>query len=364
MTSILAGVGDLTGYGLDAVVAEALVAYLPRLVEETAATGIVLGGSRAFGLGNRYSDIDLVALLDRAPDRPVVPPPIADHSVHVSGMTPADVAAVADRFRIEHLPATSLTPTASRLVQSTRTFLELTDGPVLHGAEAVAAVRAGLPRDGVGALVVESHAALQGGVHRDAAGALASGDWATAVEATLIALDYAVQAAVAVHDDLYVPRKFLARRAQRHDAALFATFTGTRAELVSAGASGDTAADAVSRTLRRAAGISAGALLGWHPPDPVAAPGSLVRSAWHCVARYTDGYLITGATDNPVTRAGAEVWLAHDGRATGDVVALLTERWQRPVDTVRAVVEAAAGQLAVAGLLAPDVVASRVPQEA
>lgn len=340
----------LAGCGLPSDVAGQVWSFIEEEVcKPLAPRAVLVGGSRGQRLDNRYSDIDLVALVGPTVTGDVVAATFDGRDINVTAVTDRELDQHAARLRQPGVPAEGAVDVAHGIASNVRRVLDLTDSVVVFGDEAVAQAREMLSRERLARLLVESLAVFVGKDFRDAAGAAASGDWATSAGSAAIAIERATEARLASVGDCYVSRKFLNRRLERVDRPLAELVGRAQAQLASTRGHCE---PVVTRNLYLAAALMASALF----EAPFAATSRVVRrgprrSPYHSIARFVDGYAIVGASDHAVTQASAEAWLAHDGRPRAAAVSELAARWGREPAKVGPFFDAVTRDLGAAGLI-------------
>jgi hypothetical protein len=162
----------------------------------------------------------------------------------------------------------------------------------------------------------------------DALGALQIGDLLTALQASLMAVELALECALTSAGDVYLGRKFQLRRAARSTALSEVksdlwTFLGQPSSLA-----GDALGQfVVGRMLFCSHLVANGLLNGWDQPidrvpgfEDRRAQNGPVRSPWVIPVRFADAWGMAGPDIGYRTRAGmVRLWLALDGRPTREV---------------------------------------------
>jgi hypothetical protein len=288
-----------------------------------------LGGSRAFGLGNRLSDIDLTVVYDDevvAGEQRVRSLDGGDVLVHCELVGIGEYEPVRAMFAPATLSAATASVDADALMGRQRRVAELLHGQFLRTSPVVERLRADLPADRVAGLCAAAVATLGALSVRDAAGAVRSGDWLTAVTAAEIALEQALDAALFVAGDPYRSRKFLARRLSRQPA-----LAPLLDDLRRPGTSYLDREGLAARTrgaLLVANGVQAATLLGaglvWTRHPAASSPGP-VRSPWLTLVATDGGLRLAGAIETGVGRPAAVLWLLADGRPVPELAARFAE---------------------------------------
>ena len=311
-----------------------------------------LGGSRAFGLGNALSDVDLTVVYDDAAltddvqrERSV---PGRDVSLHCEVRAFSEVAPLRDLYARPELPYDAASVTAEAVVSTHRRLTELLRGPVVVTSPAFEALRSGIDPKTVDHLSSRAAATICALSVRDAAGAAVSGDWLTAATAAEIALEYALDAALFAAGDPYRSRKFLARRLSRHEHLAGHVTDWRRLAAV---------ADDERRareTLLLANGVAAATLLGTGPVWTTGTDGGGPRRSPYASLVATDADLrLAGAIEAALPRPVAIVWLLADGRDTDALAARFAELHGLRQAEVEGFVRNAVASLAGAGALQP-----------
>lgn len=295
-----------------------------------------LGGSKAFGLGNALSDVDLTVVYDdavlagqprvRAAGR-------GDVALHCELVGLGEYEALCRRFSETALPAATSSLDADAVLGSQRRMTEFLRGPYLRTSPLIEDMRASLAPERVDALCAAAAAVVGALSVRDAAGAARSGDWLTAAASAEMALEYALDAALFAAGDPYRSRKFLPRRLSCHpDLAPFVDVLRSPGRLP--------AAARMREALLVANGVQAAALLGLGPvwtthPD---GPGP-VRDPFTTLVTTAEGLRLVGTGEYGVGRPAATLWLLADGRPLPALVTLFAEAHGLGEETVAAFVE-------------------------
>jgi hypothetical protein len=336
-----AGFGD----GENALVAEALRLLQP-LGPPLAA---YLGGSRAFGLGNALSDVDLTVVYDTLPpgvprERSVDGPGI---SLHCEVVRLADLAPLADLFANDALPVETTSLSADAVVSAHRKTTELLRGRYLSTSPEVEALRARLDGDTVDRLSAAAAAALGTLYVRDAAGAARSGDWLTAAAAAEMALEYAFDTALFAAGDPYRSRKFLPRRLSRHEH--LAPYLDAWRRIA---AEADDLERRTRATLLLANGLQAATLLGTGDVWTDERQGDGPRRSPYVSLLVTDaGLRLAGEVERDLVRPAALVWLLADGRPAGELATGFADLTGLDSNDVGRFVDDAVASLAANGVL-------------
>lgn len=266
-----------------------------------------LGGSRAFGLGNALSDVDLTVV---AADPSGAPRELdlqsGDVFLHCQVTTLDALAPLAGLFAPDALPVETASVTADAVVSAHRRATELVRGTYVATSPEVDALRARFDVARLDRLSAAAAAMLAALSVRDAAGAARSGDALTERAAAEIALEYALDAALFAAGDPYRSRKFLPRRLARHPHLV------PYLERLRGG-------DA-TETLLLANGLAAATLLGiGHAWTYERHDGGPARSPYASLVATDAGLRLAGAVELALARPTALVWLLADGRPVDDV---------------------------------------------
>jgi hypothetical protein len=173
------------------------------------------------------------------------------------------------------------------------------------------------------------HAYELASLAEDALGALQVGDELTALQASLMGLEHALEAALAGTGDVYVGRKFGLRRLAR-SAALRTVLPELMSELgrpAVPGGPGETAGLVTQRMLLASHLVGSVLLDGWDRPAPEirAFPdrwtaGGPTRSPWVVPVRLADSWGMAGPDIGYRTKQGmVRLWLELDGRPADDI---------------------------------------------
>ncbi|HEV2890497.1 MAG TPA: hypothetical protein VGX28_08980 [Frankiaceae bacterium] len=298
--------------------------------------GAYLGGSRAFGLGNALSDVDLTVVYaaDADGQRDL---DAGEVSLHCQVTTLARLAPLADLFAHDALPTETASVTADEVVGAHRRMTDLVRGTYVSSSPELDALRARFDVARVDRLSAHAAATLAALSVRDAAGAARSGDDLTEAAAAEVALEYAFDAALFAAGDPYRSRKFLPRRLARLLPRWLGEWRRERP---------------VAETLLLANGLTAATLLGagdaWTYERRGDGP---CRSPYAALVATDSGLRLAGAVELSVARPAAIVWLLADGRPLGDLAARFAEVTGRGRDEVAAFVGQAVGSLAANGAL-------------
>jgi len=329
----------------------ALVAEALRLLEPLGPPlAAYLGGSRAFGLGNALSDVDLTVVYDTVPpdvprERSVDGP---DISLHCEVVRLADLAPLADLFANDALPVETASLSAEAVVSAHRKATELLRGHYLRTSPEMDALRARFDSETVDRLSAAAAAALGTLYVRDAAGAARSGDWLTAAAAAEMALEYAFDAALFTAGDPYRSRKFLPRRLSRHEHLVpyLDAWRGISAQ-------SDDLERRTRATLLLANGVQAAALLGAGDATYEEGGAGPQRSPYVSLVVTDAGLRLAGEVERTVARPAAVVWLLADGRPVAELGAAFAQMTGLDAGAVGAFVDTAVESLAANGVLQP-----------
>jgi hypothetical protein len=280
-----------------------------------------VSGSLAAGLGHGMSDVDLyVAQFDGIPAARGYRQD--DFIVQVNPVPAEQVARIADT-------CAGYGDTAARRPQTLMTDAELQ--PALRYAIGTTLVDQGscLPAAADGILAVRKilmnrNAYWLSSFAEDALGALQTGDALTALQASLMVTEFALECALAGAGDVYLGRKFQLRRLARVPA-LRDVRSQAWAYLRQPDASadlGETAEFVIQRMLFASHLTSCALLDGWDKPlsglpafTDRRAEGGPVRSPWVTPVRFSDSWGMSGPDAGyRTTAAMIRLWHSLDGR--------------------------------------------------
>jgi hypothetical protein len=299
-----------------------------------------LGGSLAVGLGHAASDVDVYAVGDDLPDTELV---------YESGGVTVHVAPIrgqAVRRMVE--VATEYAATGDERDQLYVDFKTLnllvrlaTCIPILTTPTWASTVDR-LRRDVVRKILIARNTNMFVAYAEDVAGALSSGDRYTAIGASAIALEAAMEATLAAADDLYIGPKFLHRRLSR--TAVTAPWAPTVWHLLNQTFDewppADDGLEQVRRIVERRLHVGNllatwAALEGWDTPlrslpKPASVSPEPLRSPYFAPIRFTDGWALMGPehayeTNEATVRLWRDLTPGDDGplvRALADVGAI------------------------------------------
>jgi hypothetical protein len=196
----------------------------------------------------------------------------------------------------------------------------------------------------------------------DALGALQTRDALTALQASLMVTEFALECALASAGDVYLGRKFQLRRlarvpALRHVRSALWTYL----QQPDASADLDQAAELVLRRMLLASHLVSCALLGgWDEPlDQLPAftdrraEGGPVRSPWVTPVRFSDSWGMSGpVTGYRATAAMIRLWHCLDGRSVDAVHQRFSDTNSTPIPRER--LDAAIAQLVENNAAVPD----------
>lgn len=292
-----------------------------------------LSGSLAVGLGHGLSDVDVYfapSSTDDARDRSFRQDELM---VQLNPLSRDDVSAMATI-------CAGFTDAPGARRQSTLSDKELQKSVRYAVGRTLVQARDLLPDPDTAHLALRRTLMTRGAYElssfaEDALGALQFGDALTALQASLIALEFALESALAGVGDLYLGRKFHLRRAAR-SAALSSVLGDYLAVCQHPADLGDfrAAADLIVRRLLLCNHLVGSALLhGWaEPAEQLPAltdnrdGGGPVRSPWVTPARFAESWAMVGPdTGFRTTAEMTRVWLALDGRPLDAVCRSLLE---------------------------------------
>jgi hypothetical protein len=312
--------------------AEQLAAARTAIAEQArvARVGLaVLSGSLAVGLGHTLSDVDVHIVYLGPPPVPAETEPDGP-PVHIESLARESfvrLGAWGSEFRATALDRSQLYPAESDLKQLVR----LATAHVVESDDTDPELAAQLPNRGVVRQILMSRNACDVAVAtEDAVGAADIGDWYTALAASLSAVLYAAEAALAAADDVYYGHKFLFRRLSRTPATsdlVPGLWALTQAPATVTDADG-WARELVERRLLAASHLLCWSLLdGWESPldgipaPPVREAAGPRRSPAYSPLRFTDGIALAGPfTGAEVSEGMLRVWRRLNGGALPDTL--------------------------------------------
>jgi hypothetical protein len=312
---------------LDASHLAAARAVLAKVVDADEVRVAFVGGSLAAGLGHGLSDVDLyvatrsgAALEERGHVE-------GGYVVQINPLTGEQfdrVVSICSGFRATATDRWQTQVDENELHSAVRyaigTVLAADDSAPPAREEALLTVRR---------ILMTRNAYALASLAEDALGALDIGDQLTALQASLVGLEHAVECVLAGVGDAYVGRKFALRRLARSAALrplLPEIWAGLRNPAAPPGAAA--AERIVTRRMLLAGHLVASAMLdGWDaaatriPAVPTGWDGGgPVRSPWVVPVRFADAWGMVGPDVGYRTKQGmVRVWRELDGRSVDEV---------------------------------------------
>lgn len=320
-------------------------AFLASAVEPARVRAAVLTGDLAVGLGNAGSGIELDIIVPTPADAARIA--TGDHRhpgswIRVGAVSIGDVAARARH--LERLPAMADRDRSwADRPERWSPMVRMTVGEVLTADPPARSLLRRLRRPALRRALIVMRAERLAAAAQRTRDALEVGDLMTGLAASEGAVREAAEAILAAYDDVYVAPELLWRRMDRHrplrellwahGPALF----GVPASAADSGAG----RDLLLHRLWLASHLTCQALLdGWDVPLTSCRPFRIspegpVRSPYHCLLRFRDGFALRGpGAAQRVSPRAAILWSLLDGRPPGRVAAAFARCTGQKVDRV------------------------------